>query len=93
MSARSDVADKIWELVNHLNLNTSPVSDYGVGPGNRYRHINCGRARYLDLEIRVYSPTFIYYHDSRRNKEKFTSYAELEDYLRHEVCLHPRESA
>ena len=87
MSAREELAEKVWELACELGLNTSPCAGgMTLSADRKYRTVSIGWARYLDGEIRVYGPKFFIYRDSRNRFEKLTSFEALTQYLKTEVC-------
>lgn len=93
MSAREDLAEKIWEAIKSLGLDTAPVvGPMGLSADNKYRSVYLGWARYLDGEVRIYSPNYFVYRDSRSRFEKFTSFDAVVNFLRTEICSKPSES-
>lgn len=78
-SNREAIQNTLVEWLSERNF-TAP---YGIikGSHGQYRNITFGIARWLDAEIRIYSPTWLLYRDSDNMQQKFGCVNDLLGFL------------
>lgn len=84
MSATKDIQDSVYEWARAGTFN----APYGVltsettnKDGRKYRSVTFGRARTLDVEVRIYGPSFIMVRSSRHGQQIFKSKNSMQEFL------------